>query len=160
MTKKLVLIDSYALIYRSYYAFISRPIFAPNGFNTSVIYGFLMTLDDILRHENPTHLGAAFDVSGVETFRHKLYPAYKANREKTPEEIQKSVPIIKDILRYMNIPILQVEGYEADDVIGTLAEQARQNNYEVLIVTPDKDYAQLVKEGIKIYKPRDRKSVV
>jgi len=154
MTKKLVLIDSYALIYRSYYAFISRPIFAPNGFNTSVIYGFLMTLDDILRHENPTHLGAAFDVSGVETFRHKLYPAYKANREKTPEEIQKSVPIIKDILRYMNIPILQVEGYEADDVIGTLAEQARQNNYEVLIVTPDKDYAQLVKEGIKIYKPK------
>ncbi|MCX7986487.1 MAG: DNA polymerase I [Bacteroidales bacterium] len=154
MLKKLVLIDSYALIYRSYYAFISRPIFAPNGFNTSVIYGFLLTLDDILRKENPTHLAAAFDVSGVETFRHKLYPAYKANREKTPEEIQKSVPIIKDILRFMNIPILELEGYEADDVIGTIAEKARLHNFEVLIVTPDKDYAQLVKEGIKIYKPK------
>lgn len=154
MSKKLVLIDSYALIYRAYYAFINRPIFAPNGLNTSVIYGFLITLDDILRRENPTHLGAAFDISGVDTFRHKLYPAYKANREKTPEEIQKSVPIIKDILQYMNIPILQVEGYEADDVIGTLAEKALQHNFQVLIVTPDKDYAQLVKEGIKIYKPK------
>ncbi|MGC8824448.1 MAG: DNA polymerase I [Bacteroidales bacterium] len=154
MSKKLVLLDCYALIYRSYYAFISRPIFAPNGLNTSVIYGFLITLDDILRRENPTHLGAAFDVSGVETFRHRLYPAYKANREKTPEEIQKSVPILKDILRYMNIPILQLEGYEADDVIGTLAEKACRKNFEVLIVTPDKDYAQLVKEGIKIYKPK------
>ncbi len=154
MNKKLVLIDSYALIYRSYYAFINRPIFAPNGLNTSVIYGFLITLDEILRNLNPTHVGAAFDVSGVETFRHKLYPEYKANREKTPEEIQKSAPIIKDILRYMNIPILQLEGYEADDIIGTLAEKAVNKNFEVIIVTPDKDYAQLVKEGIKIYKPK------
>jgi DNA polymerase-1 len=154
MSQKLVLIDSYALIYRSYYAFINRPIFSPKGLNTSVIFGFLNTLEDILRRQNPTHLAAAFDVSGVPTFRHEIYPLYKANREKTPEEIQKSVPIIKEILQQMNIPIIQMNGYEADDVIGTLATKAAQIGYDVLIVTPDKDYTQLVTDKIKIYKPK------
>ncbi len=151
--KKLILIDSYALIYRSYYAFINRPMYSPKGINTSVIYGFLLTLEEILRKENPTHIGAAFDVSG-ETFRHKLYANYKANREDTPEDIRKSVPIIQQILQYLRIPIVQLEGYEADDVIGTLAYKARKKEFSVLIVTPDKDYAQLVTDGIKIYKPK------
>jgi DNA polymerase-1 len=151
--KRLVLIDSYALIYRSYYAFINTPMYSSKGLNTSTIFGFLLTIDDILRKQKPTHIAAAFDTSAP-TFRHEMYAEYKANRQITPDEIRNSVPIIKQILRLMNIEILELPGFEADDVIGTIAKKAARNNFEVLMVTPDKDYCQLVEEHIKIYKPK------
>ena len=120
---KLFLLDAYALIYRAYYAFIKNPRINSKGFNTSAILGFVNTLEEVLKKENPTHIGVAFDPSGP-TFRHEAYEQYKAQREETPEAIRLSVPIIKDIIRAYRIPILEVSGYEADDVIGTLATEA------------------------------------
>lgn len=150
---KLFLLDAYALIYRSYYAFIKNPRINSKGQNTSAIFGFVNTLEDVLKKENPTHIGVAFDPPGP-TFRHEAYEAYKAQREETPEVIRESVPIIKDIISAYNIPLLEVAGFEADDVIGTLAKQASKAGFEVFMMTPDKDYAQLVDENIFIYKPK------
>lgn len=150
---KLFLLDAYALIYRAYYAFIKNPRITSKGFNTSAILGFVNTLEDVLKKENPTHIGIAFDPSGP-TFRHEAYEHYKAQREETPEAIRLSVPIIKDIIRAYNIPILEVAGYEADDVIGTLATQAGKQGITTYMMTPDKDYAQLVTDNIFIYRPK------
>ena len=150
---KLFLLDAYALIYRSYYAFIKNPRINSKGLNTSAIIGFLNTLEEVLNKEQPTHIGVAFDPHGP-TFRSEAYPAYKAQREATPEDIKKSVPIIKDLLRAYHIPILQVDGYEADDVIGTLATKAGQEGIETYMLTPDKDYGQLVTDHVFIFRPR------
>lgn len=152
-TKKLFLLDAYALIFRAYYAFINRPIRNSKGLNTSAIFGFVSTLDEVLRKEKPTHIAVAFDPPSP-TFRHQIFKAYKANREVTPPDIKLSVPFIKKILEAYQIPILEFEGYEADDVIGTLSKIARKENFEVYMMTPDKDYAQLIEEGIYMYKPR------
>ena len=151
--EKLFLLDAYALIYRSYYAFIKNPRINSKGLNTSAIMGFLNTLHEVLIKEKPTHIGVAFDLHGP-TFRSEAYPAYKAQREATPEDIRQSVPIIKELLQAWNIPILQVDGYEADDVIGTLANKAGQQGVETYMLTPDKDYGQLVNEHVYIYRPR------
>ena len=151
--QKLFLLDAYALIYRSYYAFIKNPRINSKGLNTSAIMGFLNTLQEVLTKEQPTHIGVAFDPHGP-TFRSEAYPAYKAQREATPEDIKQSVPIIKDLLRAWNIPILQVDGYEADDVIGTLATKAGQQGIDTYMLTPDKDYGQLVGDHIYIFRPR------
>ena len=153
MEKKLFLLDAYALIYRSYYAFIRNPRFNSKGLNTSAIFGFVNTLEDILKTQSPTHIAVAFDLSAP-TFRHEFYPAYKANREETPEDIRKSVPIIKEILKAYNIALLEAPGYEADDVIGTLAKKAEKNGFITYMMTPDKDYGQLVSDTIFMYKPR------
>ena len=150
---KLFLLDAYALIYRSYYAFIKNPRINSKGLNTSAIVGFVNTLYEVLTKEHPTHLGVAFDPHGP-TFRSEVYPAYKAQREATPEDIKKAVPIIKDLLEAWNIPILQVDGYEADDVIGTLATKAGQEGVETYMLTPDKDYGQLVTNNVFIFRPR------
>ena len=150
---KLFLLDAYALIYRAYYAFIKNPRITSKGFNTSAILGFVNTLEDVLKKENPTHIGVAFDPAGP-TFRHEAYEHYKAQREETPEAIRLSVPIIKDIIRAYNIPILEVPGYEADDVIGTLATQAGKQGITTYMMTPDKDYAQLVTDNVFIYRPK------
>ena len=150
---KLFLLDAYALIYRAYYAFIKSPRINSKGQNTSAILGFVNTLEDVLKKENPTHIGVAFDPPGP-TFRHEMYDQYKALREATPEVIRESVPIIKDILRAYNIPLLEVSGFEADDVIGTLAKKASKEGFDVYMMTPDKDYAQLVEDHIFIYKPK------
>ena len=130
MQKKLLLIDAYALIYRAYFAFINRPIKTSKGLNTSAIYGFIKTLLDAIKKIEPTHLAVAFDLSGP-TFRTELYPEYKANRQETPEDIRLAIPIIKRLLAVMNIPIVELKGYEADDIIGTLATQADPLGYEV-----------------------------
>ena len=151
--QKLFLLDAYALIYRSYYAFIKNPRINSKGLNTSAIMGFLNTLQEVLTKEQPTHIGVAFDPHGP-TFRSEAYPAYKAQREATPEDIKQSVPIIKDLLRAWNIPILQVDGYEADDVIGTLATKAGQQGIDTYMLTPDKDYGQLVSDHVYIFRPR------
>ena len=151
--EKLFLLDAYALIYRSYYAFIKNPRINSKGLNTSAIMGFLNTLQEVLTKEQPTHLGVAFDPHGP-TFRSEAYPAYKAQREATPEDIKQSVPIIKNILKAWNIPILEAEGYEADDVIGTLATKAGEQGIDTYMLTPDKDYGQLVRKNVKIYRPR------
>ena len=151
--EKLFLFDAYALIYRSYYAFIKNPRINSKGLNTSAIMGFLNTLQEVLTKEQPTHLGVAFDPHGP-TFRSEAYPPYKAQREATPEDIKQSVPIIKDLLTAWNIPILQVDGFEADDVIGTLATKAGEQGIETYMLTPDKDYGQLVRDNVKIYRPR------
>ena len=153
MRKKLFLLDAYALIYRSYYAFIRNPRVNSKGLNTSAIFGFINTLEEVLRKENPTHIAVAFDPPGP-TFRHEEYVEYKAQREKTPEDIKLSVPIIKDIIKAYNIDILEVEGYEADDVIGTIAKRADKSEFDVFMMTSDKDYAQLVDEHIFMYIPR------
>jgi len=150
---KLFLLDAYALIYRSYYAFIKNPRINSKGLNTSAIVGFVNTLQEVLTKEQPTHLGVAFDPHGP-TFRSDAYPAYKAQREATPEDIRKAVPIIKDLLKAWNIPILQVDGYEADDVIGTLATKAGAQGVTTYMLTPDKDYGQLVNEHVFIFRPR------
>ena len=150
---KLFLLDAYALIYRSYYAFIKNPRINSKGLNTSAIMGFVNTLQEVLTKEQPTHLGVAFDPHGP-TFRSEAFPAYKAQREETPEDIRKAVPIIKDLLKAWNIPILQVDGYEADDVIGTLATKAGAQNINTYMLTPDKDYGQLVTDHVFIYRPR------
>ena len=152
--QKLFLLDAYALIYRSYYAFIKNPRINSKGLNTSAIIGFCNTLNEVLQKEQPTHIGVAFDPHGP-TFRSEAFPEYKAQREETPEDIRKAVPIIKDILKAYNIPILQVDGYEADDVIGTLAKQADSiEGLKTYMLTPDKDYGQLVTENVNIYRPR------
>ena len=151
--KRLFLLDAYALIYRAYYAFMRMPRINSKGMNTSAIFGFVNTLDDVLTREKPSHLAVVFDPSGP-TFRHEAYEEYKANREATPEDIRKAVPIIKQIVEAYRIPVIEVPGYEADDVIGTLAGLAEKEGFEVLMMTPDKDYGQLVTEHIKIYKPR------
>ena len=150
---KLFLLDAYALIYRSYYAFIKNPRINSKGLNTSAIVGFLNTLNEVLEKEKPTHIGVAFDPHGP-TFRSEAFPEYKAQREETPEDIRKAVPIIKDLLEAYRIPILQVDGYEADDVIGTLAKKADSIGVETYMLTPDKDYGQLVSEKVKIFRPR------
>ncbi|MBR4312623.1 MAG: DNA polymerase I [Bacteroidaceae bacterium] len=151
--EKLFLLDAYALIYRAYYAFIRAPRINSKGQNTSAIFGFVNTLEDVLKKENPTHIGVAFDPKGP-TFRHELFEQYKAQREETPEDIRASVPIIKEILRAYRIPILEVNGYEADDVIGTLAHQADLQGIKTYMMTPDKDYGQLVTENALIYRPK------
>ena len=151
--QKLFLLDAYALIYRSYYAFIKNPRINSKGLNTSAIIGFCNTLNEVLQKEQPTHIGVAFDPHGP-TFRSEAFPEYKAQREETPEDIRKAVPIIKDILKAYNIPILQVDGYEADDVIGTLATKADSIGVMTYMLTPDKDYGQLVTENVNIYRPR------
>lgn len=150
---KLFLIDAYALIYRSYYAFIKNPRINSKGMNTSAIFGFINSLEDVLKRENPTHIAVGFDPKGP-TFRHEAYEQYKAQRQETPEDIRKSVPFIKDIIEAYNIPILEVPRYEADDVIGTVAKQAEKEGFEVYMMTPDKDYGQLVSEHIFMYRPR------
>ena len=151
--KKLLLIDAYAMIFRAYYAFIRAPRMNSKGENTSAIFGFCVTLEDLIRKINPTHLGVAFDPAGG-TFRHKAYEQYKAQRPETPEDIRKAVPVIKQILEAMNIPVLEVPGFEADDVIGTLSKQGEQVGFEVYMATPDKDYAQLVTDHVFMYRPR------
>lgn len=150
---KLFLLDAYALIYRAYYALIKNPRINSKGFNTSAVLGFVNTLEDVLKKENPTHIGIAFDPAGP-TFRHEAFEQYKAQREETPEVIRLSVPIIKDIIRAYNIPILEVPGYEADDVIGTLATEAGKRGIRTYMMTPDKDYGQLVGEYVFMYRPK------
>ena len=150
---KLFLLDAYALIYRSYYAFINSPRINSKGQNTSAIMGFMNTLHEVMTKEQPTHLGVAFDPHGP-TFRSEAFPAYKAQREETPEDIRMSVPIIKDILRAMRIPILQADGFEADDVIGTLAKKADSIGVDTYMLTPDKDYGQLVGGHVYQFRPR------
>ncbi|MCD8032482.1 MAG: DNA polymerase I [Bacteroides sp.] len=150
---KLFLLDAYALIYRAYYALIRNPRINSKGFNTSAILGFVNTLEDVLRKENPTHIGIAFDPPGP-TFRHEAYEAYKGQREETPEAIRLSVPIIKEIIEAYRIPILEVPGFEADDVIGTLSRQADEQGILTYMMTSDKDYGQLVGEHIFIYRPK------
>ncbi len=150
---KLFLLDAYALIYRAYYALIKNPRINSKGFNTSAVLGFVNTLEEILKKENPTHIGVAFDPSGP-TFRHEAYEQYKAQREETPEVIRLSVPIIKDIIRAYRIPILEVPGFEADDVIGTLATEAGRQGILTYMLTPDKDYGQLVGGTVFMYRPK------
>ncbi|MBU2914924.1 DNA polymerase I [Reichenbachiella agariperforans] len=150
--KKLFLLDAYALIYRAHFAFSKNPRINSKGVNTSAVFGFMNSLLEILKKEKPTHIGVAFDTSAP-TFRHIQFPEYKAHREETPEDIRTATPLIKDILKAMNIPILLMDGFEADDVIGTIAKAAARQDFEVFMMTPDKDYAQLVEEHIYLYKP-------
>lgn len=149
---KLFLIDAYALIYRSYYAFLRNPRINSKGLNTSAIMGFCNTLNEVLTKESPTHIGVAFDYG--KTFRHDAFPEYKAQREETPEDIKLSVPLIKQILEAMHIPILQVDGFEADDIIGTVATRFGSNGIETFMLTPDKDYGQLIGPNVFMYRPR------
>ena len=150
--EKLFFIDAYAIIYRSYYAFINNPRINSKGLNTSAIMGFMNTLNEVITKEKPTHIGVAFDPG--KTFRNEAFPEYKSQREETPEDIRKAVPIIKEILKAMHIPCLLVDNFEADDVIGTLATKAGEKGYETYMLTPDKDYGQLVSENVKIFRPR------
>ena len=151
--KTLLLVDAYAMIYRAYYAFIRAPRMNSKGENTSAIYGFVVTLEDLIKRIKPTHVAVAFDPSGP-TFRHEAFEEYKAQRQETPEDIRWAIPRIKQILSAMNIPILEMSGYEADDLIGTLSKQAEQVGFEVYMATPDKDYGQLVSEHVFMYRPR------
>jgi len=150
---RLFLLDAYALIYRSYFAFINAPRVNSKGLNTSTMLGFVNTLEEILKKEKPTHIAIAFDMKGP-TFRHDMFPEYKAHRDEMPEDIRKSIPYIREIIKGYQIPILEKEGFEADDVIGTLAKTAERAGFQVFMVTPDKDYAQLVSENIFMYKPK------
>lgn len=151
--KRLFLLDAYALIYRSYYAFIKNPRINSKGINTSAILGFVNTLEELLRKENPSHIAVGFDPQGP-TFRHEAYEQYKAQREETPEVIRYSVPIIKEIIQAYNIPIIEVPGFEADDVIGSLAKLAEKEGFDTYMMTPDKDYGQLVSSHIFMYRPK------
>ena len=150
---KLFLIDAYALIYRSYYAFIKNPRVNSKGVNTSAIMGFCNTLNEVLTKENPTHIGVAFDSHGP-TFRHEAYAPYKAQRQETPEDIKISIPIIKKILQAYRIPVLEMQGFEADDIIGTIAKKAEKEGITTFMLTPDKDYAQLVSKNVFMYRPQ------
>ena len=150
--KKLFLLDAYALIYRSYYALIKSPRVNTNGFNTSAIMGFCNTLNEVINKESPDYMAVAFDHG--KTFRNEAYPAYKAQRESTPEDIKKSVPIIKQILKAFRIPMIQVDGFEADDVIGSIVKKMEKEDVMVYMLTPDKDYAQLVNEWAVVYSPK------
>ena len=151
--KTLLLIDAYAMIYRAYYAFIRAPRMNSRGENTSAIFGFIVTFEDLLKRLKPSHIAVAFDPAGP-TFRHEAFEQYKAQRQETPEDIRWAVPRIKQILQAMNVPVLEVPGYEADDLIGTLAHKAEKEGFEVYMATPDKDYGQLVSEHIFMYRPR------
>ena len=151
--KTLLLIDAYAMIYRAYYAFIRAPRMNSRGENTSAVFGFVVTFEDLLKRLKPTHIAVAFDPAGP-TFRHEAFEQYKAQREETPEDIRWAVPRIKQILHAMNVPVLEVAGYEADDVIGTIAHKAEKEGFEVYMATPDKDYGQLVTEHVFMYRPR------
>ena len=151
--KKLFLLDAYALIYRAYYALIRAPRVTTGGLNTSAIYGFCNTLDEVLRKENPDYIGVCFDPRGGHTFRHEAYPEYKAQRDKQPEDITLSIPYIKRILDAYHIPAIEVEGYEADDVIGTLARKAEADDFVTYMMTPDKDYGQLISDRVLQYRP-------
>lgn len=150
--KRLFLLDAYALIYRSYFAFIKNPRFNSKGLNTSTMFGFVNTLEQLLNKENPTHIAVVFDVHAP-TFRHEMYNEYKATRDEMPEDIRKAIPWVRKIIEAYKIPILEKKGFEADDVIGTLAKKAEKDGYQVYMMTPDKDYAQLVSENIFMYKP-------
>ena len=150
---RLFLLDAYALIYRSYFAFINAPRINSKGLNTSAMFGFVNTLEQLLKTEKPTHIAIAFDMKGP-TFRHDMFPDYKANRDEMPEDLRKSIPYIRDIIKGYQIPILEKAGFEADDVIGTLAKVAEKKGFQVFMVTPDKDYAQLVSPNIFMYKPK------
>jgi len=151
-TKKLFLLDAMALIYRAYFAFSKNPRINSKGLNTSAILGFANTLFEILKNEKPTHIGVAFDTMAP-TVRHEEFVEYKATRDKMPEDIAKSIPYIKKLIEGFNIPILYVDGYEADDVIGTLTKQAEKVDFETYMMTPDKDFGQLVSDKTFIYKP-------
>ncbi|MFY0651653.1 MAG: DNA polymerase I [Cyclobacteriaceae bacterium] len=150
--KKLFLLDAMALIYRAHFAFSKNPRINSKGMNTSAVFGFVNSLLEILRKQKPTHIAVAFDTSAP-TFRHVEFPEYKAQREETPEDIRTAIPIIKDVIKAFNIPVLQLDGFEADDIIGTFAKVAARKDFEVFMMTPDKDYAQLVEEHIYLYKP-------
>ncbi|MCB0600332.1 MAG: DNA polymerase I [Saprospiraceae bacterium] len=150
--KKLFLLDGHALVYRAHFAFINRPLINSKGINTSAITGFVRTLWDLMRNQKPSHIAVFFDLD-TPTFRHQMYEPYKANRESQPEDIQVAFPYIRKIVEGFNIPIVEMDGYEADDVIGTIAKQAEKEGFTVYMVTPDKDYAQLVSEHILLYKP-------
>ncbi|MEN9981250.1 MAG: hypothetical protein RL542_1037 [Bacteroidota bacterium] len=150
--KRLFLLDAYALIFRGYYAFIKNPRINSKGLDTSAIMGFMNSLMDVIKREKPDHLAVAFDNGGSD-LRNDIFPEYKAHRDATPEAIKIAVPYIQELLRAMHIPIIEVKGYEADDLIGTIAKQAEKQNYQVFMVTPDKDFAQLVSENIFMYKP-------
>ena len=152
MQRRLFLIDAYALIYRAYYAMIRSPRITSKGLNTSAVFGFINTLNEVLNKEQPTHIAVCFDPSGP-TFRHEAFEEYKAQREKQPEDITQSVPWIKRILNAMHIPVVEVDGYEADDVIGTLAQMADKDGYDTYMMTPDKDYGRLVTDRIRMYRP-------
>ncbi len=151
--KRLFLLDAYALIFRSYYAFIKNPRITSSGMNTSAIFGFLLTLDELLAKQKPTHIAVVFDPPGGSAFRNEIYPAYKANRDATPEDIKLSVPYIKRLIEAYRIPVIEVAGFEADDVIGTLARKAAEQGYTAYMMTPDKDFAQLVTDKVLMYKP-------
>ncbi len=151
-TKKLFLLDGHALVYRAHYAFITRPLINSKGINTSAITGFVRSLLDILKNQNPSHIAVAFDPPG-KTFRHEMFPEYKANRDAQPEDISIALPYIRKIIEGFNIPIIEVENYEADDTIGTIAKKAEKEGFTVYMVTPDKDYAQLVSDNVYMYKP-------
>jgi DNA polymerase-1 len=150
--KKLFLLDGHALVYRAHYAFIARPLINSKGWNTSAVAGFTRTLIDLINNQNPTHIAVSFDLSGP-TFRHEMYKPYKANREAQPEDITFALPYIRKMVEAFKIPVVTMQGYEADDVIGTLAKQAEKEGFEVYMVTPDKDYAQLVSDKVFLYKP-------
>ncbi|HOP58573.1 MAG TPA: DNA polymerase I, partial [Bacteroidales bacterium] len=150
--KKLFLLDAYALIFRSYYAFIKNPRMTSKGQNTSAVFGFLLTLEEVLRKQKPSHIAVVFDYPGP-TFRHELFKSYKANRDATPEDIKYAVPVIKRLLEAYKIPVIDFQGYEADDIIGTMAKKASQKGFTTYMMTPDKDFAQLVTDNVFIYKP-------
>jgi DNA polymerase-1 len=149
---KLFLLDAYALIYRAHFAFTKNPRINSKGMNTSVVFGFTNTLLEVLQKQKPTHIAVAFDTAGP-TFRDEMFEEYKATRQETPEDIRSGIPIVKDVIRGFNIPILEMEGFEADDIIGTIAKKAVADGFEVFMMTPDKDFGQIVEEHIKLYKP-------
>ena len=150
--KRLFLLDAYALIFRGYYAFIKNPRINSKGMDTSAIMGFMNSLMDVIKREKPDHLAVAFDKGGSD-YRFEMYQEYKAHRDETPEAIKIAVPYIQELLKAMHIPIIEKAGFEADDLIGTLAKQAEKEGFQVFMVTPDKDFAQLVSENIFMYKP-------
>ena len=146
--KKLFLLDAYALIYRAYYALLRSPRMTSSGMNTSAVFGFCNTLEDLLRKENPGYIAVCFDPAHGHTFRHDEYEAYKAGRDKQPEDITVAIPYIKAILEAFRIPVIEVPGYEADDVIGTLSRRAEADGFTTYMMTPDKDYGQLVTDRV------------
>ena len=150
--KRLFLLDAYALIFRGYYAFIKNPRINSKGLDTSAVMGFMNSLMDVIKREKPEYLAVAFDNGGSKV-RCEMYPEYKANRDETPEAIRIAVPYIKELLKAMHIPIIEEQGIEADDLIGTLSKKAEKEGFQVFMVTPDKDFAQLVSENIFMYRP-------
>jgi DNA polymerase-1 len=151
-SKKLFLLDAYALIYRAHFAFTKTPRINSKGLNTSVPFGFTNTLLEVIQKQKPTHIGVAFDTT-AKTFRDEIYTEYKSTRQETPEDIRYGIPKCKEIITGFNIPILELDGYEADDIIGTLAAEACKQGFEVFMMTPDKDFGQLVNDCVYLYKP-------